>query len=263
MEERSSPENPAAQALAARHAREQTYYDCVGAELAQPRARYYAWGIEEEAERFALDQLGPLANRTVADFGCGAGRLTLQLAQRGARVLAFDLSSQVLFAARDAASEQGFHDRVACQQMSGEKLAFLDGSLKLIYGQSVLHHLDLEAAHGEVLRVLAPGGVAVFLEPLAHNPLVKLYRWLTPRRRTPDERPLSWAQVSGFARGFQESEHWEFCLLALLAVPLAVFPSRGLFRAVLKILQRADRLLLSKFSFLRRYCWITVIRVVR
>jgi SAM-dependent methyltransferase len=48
---------------------------------------------------------------------------------------------------------------------------------------AVLHHLDLEVALGEVRRVLKKGGLAVFSEPLAHNPLVRLFRAVTPFAR--------------------------------------------------------------------------------
>ena len=69
------------------------------------------------------------------------------------------------------------------------------------------------------------------------------------------------AELTGFGKGFQTLRHTEFCLLVLLAVPLALLRLRGLFRLALHLLRLPDRWLLKVFPFLRRYAWITVIEV--
>ena len=58
----------------------------------------------------------------------------------------------------------------------------------------------LEPALLELRRILAPGGRAVFVEPLAHNPLLRLGRALTPMARTEDEHPFT-ARRLGDLRG--------------------------------------------------------------
>ena len=253
---------PASQGAASeRQRRETAFHEEVARHPERLAARYYEWGLEEEAEEFAAGLLGPLAGRTVVDFGCGSGRFSLRFARERARVLAFDLSPAQLTELAAEARAAGLADRIHCLQMSGEQLALAEGSVELMYGQSVLHHLDLEAARREILRVLAPGGRAVFLEPLIHNPLLQLYRALTPGRRSPDERPLSTAEVERLGAGFREARHREFCLLALLAAPLTLLPSRGLFVSVLRPLQALDRHLLRAWPGLGRFAWITVIEL--
>src|SRR5689334_7058566 len=120
--------------------------------------------------RPALDQLGPLAGKDVLDFGCGHGMAAVVLARRGARVTAFDLSEGYLSeAARRAAANAVRLDLV---QADGERLPFADASFDRVWGNAVLHHLDLAVAGRELFRVLRPGGVAVFCEPWGENPLL-------------------------------------------------------------------------------------------
>jgi hypothetical protein len=48
----------------------------------------------------------------------------------------------------------------------------------------MLHHLDLSFAFPELRRILAPGGKILAVEALDYNPLIKLYRTITPAMRT-------------------------------------------------------------------------------
>lgn len=75
--------------------------------------------------------------------------------------------------------------------MDAHKLDFPDASFDVVFGKAILHHLDYAVALDEIARVLKPGGVMVFMEPLDFNPLMKLVRVLTPSLRTPDEAPIA------------------------------------------------------------------------
>jgi ubiquinone/menaquinone biosynthesis C-methylase UbiE len=55
--------------------------------------------------------------------------------------------------------------------MDANNLTFEDESFDIIFGGSILHHLDIEKSIGHIHRVLKPGGKVVFLEPLNMNPL--------------------------------------------------------------------------------------------
>src|SRR5262249_35863202 len=62
-----------------------------------------------------------------------------------------------------------------------------------VWGNAVLHHLDLGRTARELHRVLRPGGVAVFCEPWGDNPLLAWARRCLPypgKARTTDEQPL-------------------------------------------------------------------------
>jgi SAM-dependent methyltransferase len=113
------------------------------------------------------------------------------LARRGADVTACDLSLGYL---REAQARAGANDvRARLLVCDGEQLPFADGAFDRIWGNAILHHLDLRRAARELQRVLAPGGSAVFCEPWDGN------RWLTwarqrlpypGKQRTADEAPL-------------------------------------------------------------------------
>jgi SAM-dependent methyltransferase len=80
--------------------------------------------------------------------------------------------------------------------------------------------LDLPTAMKEVDRVLKPGGVALFQEPLGDNPLLKFYRHLA-RYHTEDERPLSRPELA-----YLENEwHVLTKFSGLFTMPVAILTS--------------------------------------
>ena len=89
-------------------------------------------------------------------------------------------------------------------------------------GKQILHHLDLTIAVPEIARVLRPGGRAVFLEPLIHNPILEGYRRLTPHLRSPTEQALSMRQIAWMGSHFRGYTHREFILLSILPVLASV-----------------------------------------
>jgi SAM-dependent methyltransferase len=93
-------------------------------------------------------------------------------------------------------------------EMDAHKLDFADASFDLVFGVAILHHLDFALAMREVHRVLCGGGKIVFLEPLRHNPVARLVRWLTPHARTPDELPLGRPELRLIGRNFEVDNYY-------------------------------------------------------
>lgn len=141
--------------------------------------------------RPAMARLGDVAGLPVLDYGCGHGQAAVVLARRGAHVTAFDLSPGYLHEAHcRAAANDATVDFV---QADAEHLPFADGQFARVWGNAILHHLDLPRAARELYRVLQPGGIAVFCEPWGLNPLLSWARRRLPypgKGRTPDEQPL-------------------------------------------------------------------------
>jgi SAM-dependent methyltransferase len=207
--------------------------------------------------RPALGLLGELRGRAVLDYGCGHGMAAVVLARRGARVTAFDLSPGYLSEAAARARANGVYVDLACAD--GERLPFADGTFDAVWGNAVLHHLDLDRAGRELCRVLRPGGLAVFCEPWGENPLL---RWARRRLRYPgkshtaDERPLRRADLAGLARVFPGLEVRGYQLLSMLR---RVLPGGRLTRW----LERGDDLLLPRLAWLQRFCRYVVLRLPR
>lgn len=90
---------------------------------------------------------------TVGEFGCGPGRGTLYLLERGLHVIALDISRHSLLLARGRAKRARF------VQASNLDLPFADRTFDLVVSDGVIHHTpDPHLAFAENVRVLRPGG---------------------------------------------------------------------------------------------------------
>jgi SAM-dependent methyltransferase len=107
----------------------------------------------------------------VLDVGCGMGRYTLPLAERGLAVEGIDLSRTLLD--RLEAFNAGRHEiPLHCADIL-ELPESLDRRFDAAVGFFTLHHLhDLPASFAAIARLVRPGGRIAFLEP---NPLNVLY----------------------------------------------------------------------------------------
>ena len=195
-------------------------------------------------------------NGAALEYGCGTGSHSVFLARNGAsRVVGIDLSDVAIVKAREAARQAGV-PQAEYFRMNAETLEFPDSSFDLICGTAILHHLDLRRAFGELARVLRPGGTAAFLEPLGHNPLINLYRRLTPNLRTVDEHPLRMRDLALARFYFSSLKPQYFGLQSLMATP---FHGCRCFPTVLAALQKADATLFRFVPFTRQYAWQVVL----
>lgn len=175
-----------------------------------------------QLERDIGQCLGDLNGIRVLDIGCGEGERGLELAKKGADVDGIDISETYVDRARVALKSTGLDaSQCAFSVMDAHHMTFADGTFDLIIGRGIIHHLELRTSITEVTRVLKPGGVGVFMEPLADNPLLQLFRWLTPRARTLDERPLGKKDLQYIAEGRQTANRY----YGLVTTPVAVMSS--------------------------------------
>lgn len=217
-------------------------------------AKYYSSLTSSRA--FFMHELGHrVPDQAILEFGCGPGRLAVELAGKGAQMTGIDLSEVAIEQARNKADQADVTDRSAFHVMDAEELTFPEESFDMVYGAGILHHLDVERALGEIYRVLKIEGVAIFLEPLGHNPFINLYRKFTPGLRTVDEHPLRQGDLQLIETRFASSEFHYFHLLSLLAMPLRGLPG---FENLIKKLDRIDRFVFARLPWLRKEAWIVV-----
>jgi SAM-dependent methyltransferase len=235
---------PGQEELAARVARESTYWESVVHENGRLQQRFnhvvlcpnaaWAEACHAAAIRSAVE------GRVVLDYGCGDGESSGQLLAQGARhVYGVDLSETAVAKAR-ARGLAG----ATFQAADAHRLPWPDQSFDVVVGRAILHHLDLPAATRELMRVLRPGGELFFVEPLYHNPLAALFRLLTPAARTADEKPLTRAEVLRMGELFEASEHGYSLLVSMaLGACTSLIPRVGPSNWLLKVADRIDRVL--------------------
>jgi SAM-dependent methyltransferase len=101
----------------------------------------------------SIYELLPPPRGLTVDVGCGEGRLTRELSQRGYDVVGVDASTALVDEARSVDPSGRY------EVASIDALPFADGNVELAVCVNVLPHVhDLQAAAVELARVLAPGG---------------------------------------------------------------------------------------------------------
>lgn len=220
---------------------------------------------------------GDVRGLRILDYGCGAAEGGVYFAKQGATVVGADVSAGMLAAAQKLAAHHGVS--LETRHVTGAGIPAERGEFDRIYGNGVLHHVDLGTAVPELARVMKPEGIGCFIEPLSYNPVIALYRWLAEAVRTPDERPLRFRDIARFEPHFAEVSHRELWLTSL-----AIFgkfflvdrahPSRERYwKKVITDgpanawwfarLPALDEAILARLPVLSAMCWNTVIRVAR
>jgi SAM-dependent methyltransferase len=114
--------------------------------------RLYHWVLLRELPPFACDAL---------EIGCGAGELTAKLAARVSRVVAVDLSPEMLGAAKARCAELS---NIELLLADASTLALARESFDVIASIATLHHLPLAATFARARDALRPGGVLLVLD---------------------------------------------------------------------------------------------------
>jgi SAM-dependent methyltransferase len=143
------------------------YFEHAGKRAMQPTSSPYVERQVDELVRFANLRDG----ERVLDVGCGMGRYTFPLAERGLQVEGLDLS-QALLDRLDAFNAGRHNIPLHCTDII-DLPTTLDRRFDAVVGFFTLHHLhDLRASFAAMTRLVKPGGRIAFLEP---NPLNVLY----------------------------------------------------------------------------------------
>lgn len=205
--------------------------------------------------------LGDISGMRVVDFGCGSGANTALLAGRGAHVWAIDISEDLLRLGERRLTISGRAGGATFIAGSAHDLPFPDESIDVVFGIAILHHLDLDLVSREVLRVLKPGGRAIFQEPVRNSPLIRFVRSLIPYQApdvSPYERPLTDAELQRFASGFST------CAVRPFALPhVQVGSVLPVVKQYWRALYSADRVLLKLVPALGYYASVRVMSLTK
>jgi len=127
--------------------------------------------------------------KIVLDYGCGVGNITQKIARfNPKKLVGIDISDISINKAIINAKNLNLQIEYLVDNCESTKLK--ENTFDLVFGSGILHHLNIEKSISEINRVLKINGEMVFLEPLGNNPLINLYRKLTPNSRSIDEHPF-------------------------------------------------------------------------
>lgn len=187
-----------------------------------------------------------IPGKVFLDFACGDGEKVIEAAKLGAAIaVGIDISDVRVQNGRNSAKLAGVEERCIFLQADCEQTQFPENSFDAILCSGMLHHLDLSYALPELRRILKPGGSVFALEALDYNPVISLYRQMTPGSRTAWEKEhiLSLKDID-FAKRFFDIRDLKFW--HLFSILGTFFRNRpALFKVLMPILNGIDKILLS------------------
>lgn len=204
--------------------------------------------------------LGDVRGKQLLDFGCGMGEESIYLAKLGAKVTSIDISEVGIASLKKRAAYNRLD--VRAYEMRADPTSFEDNSFDLVHGLGILHHVGIEQGLAEVRRVLRPGGIGVFLEPMGDSRVIEgVKTWLMTHARflgnfdhvTDHEHNLTWNEVHLAMRQFAEHTLYPYHLLYRLK---RFVPDRAL-----PVVRRIDASMLMLAPSLRHFAGGVAIRV--
>lgn len=164
---------------------------------------------------FILKCMGDLRGKNLLDIGAGLGESSVYFALQGARVTTVDLSPQMVETALNVGKRYGVS--LQGHVSSAEDLNLPSAAYDIIYIANTIHHVQDRASLFEQMSLaLKPGGQFFSYDPLAYNPVINIYRRMAMGVRTPDESPLTAADVQCARKYFCNVHHREFWISSLL-----------------------------------------------
>lgn len=165
--------------------------------------------------RFILAKMGYLRGKRVLEIGAGLGEASIYFALQGADVTSTDISPLMVEKVRLLAARYSVH--VDTIVSTAESLNVPENYFDFVYVANTIHHVpDRSSLFSQIHRALKPGGMFISYDPLAYNPIINVYRRMATSVRTPDESPLTTADLRLARKYFAHVQHREFWISTLL-----------------------------------------------
>jgi SAM-dependent methyltransferase len=216
-----------------------------------------------------LRQIGDIRGKRVLVYGCGNDGAAVWFAKNGAAVDAIDVSEKSVINQQCIARKANVI--VTAQVRDAHDTGLPSNEYDVIYGNAILHHLNIDRAQAEIYRLLKNEGLAIFREVMVGNMFLQIFRKITPSWRTPDEHPLTKEDLSMLGRNVSSVDISEYvltllpylfiitiinnCLLSKIGIrkriPISCSPWR--------FFDRIDLTLFRILPFLRHKAWLCLI----
>ena len=193
-------------------------------------------------------------NSEILDYGCGVGTLIEKLIKfKPKKIVGIDISEVSINKAKERIKE--LKGKVDFYVDNCEKTQFDNNSFDIVYGSGILHHLKIDECLNEIHRILKPNGSLLFIEPLGTNPIINLYRKLTPKSRSIDEHPFMNKDFEYIDNKFINMKIKYYGFLTLLFFPFYKSPDNS---KLFKFISNLDQLLF-KYKFFQLFAWSILI----
>jgi len=198
-----------------------------------------------------LSDLAP--NKEVLDYGCGTGSFIKRVLDfRPKKIVGLDISKNSIEKAKKNNIENKQFIEFKVGNCENSKLS--SNQFDLIYGSAILHHLEFTKSLDELHRLLKINGTLVFIEPMATNPLINFYRFLTPKSRSHDEHPLTNKDLNYIKSRFGNFKIRYYGFFTLIFILFYKNPESKIF----KFLAQIDYFFLNN-NFLKNLAWAVII----
>jgi len=175
--------------------RSRDYFESIAGDWERIRKSYF----DDRVTSLAIEKLVP-SGLVLADVGCGTGSLTFELARFAQRVIAIDLSREMVRRARRAAKEREVRN-VEFRLGDAGNLPLEGRSVHAAFCAMVLHFLEDPArAIAELCRITRVGGSVILVDLVPHDQgwmrEEMAHRWLGFERSSVEK----WLRAGGAAR---------------------------------------------------------------
>ena len=152
-------------------------------------------GVEKRYTDIGIEMLSVQPGESILEIGCGTGHALVEFANRGAQIVALDISEGMINIARKRIQDKIQKRSVELCQGDGLSLPFPDRQFNVVFLAFTLELFDtpeIPAVLSECLRVLKSGGrIGVVALEKQETSAVRIYEWF--HRRMPnivDCRPI-------------------------------------------------------------------------
>ncbi len=155
-----------------------------------------------ESLSLVVDLVKPQKDWRALDVGTGAGHTAMAIAPQVARMIATDITMEMLVKTSELAKARGITN-LNVEIADAESLPFGDASFDLVTCRLALHHFsDPQAALNEFSRVLKPGGVLGFVDNIVidDEPAAEYYNAFEKIRDPSHHRVYSLPQLSSMMK---------------------------------------------------------------
>jgi SAM-dependent methyltransferase len=176
------------------------------------QGKFY-WAIEIPFANHKKNTFKAINGKKILEVGCASGYDAVEYCKYAETYIGVDISNVAI---DDCNLLSIKNAKFYCTD--GHKLPSKDKSVDFVIVNALLHHMDLETVFKEISRVLKVNGAIIFNEPLGTNPIFQLYRKLTPKSRTVDERPFTFNDLRLFQKYFllEKDTQW-FGFLSIIS----------------------------------------------